>query len=71
MPKEVREALGVGPGDQLGYRIENGRVVLSAIKQPAAQDDPFACFDEWASEADTKGMLRFERWHVVAQSASR
>ena len=55
VPKEVREALGVGPGDQIGYSIRNGRVILSAIKRPLAPDDPFACFDEWASEADTEG----------------
>ncbi|MGH6895594.1 MAG: AbrB/MazE/SpoVT family DNA-binding domain-containing protein [Geminicoccaceae bacterium] len=55
MPKEVRAALGVGPGDQIGYSIQNGRVILTAIKRPVAQDDPFACFDEWALEADTEG----------------
>jgi hypothetical protein len=55
VPKEVRAALGVGPGDQIGYTIQNGRVLLSAIKRPPAQDDPFACFDEWSSEADTEG----------------
>jgi len=55
VPKEVRAALGVGPGDQIGYSIQNGRVILTAIKRPLAQDDPFACFDEWASEADTEG----------------
>jgi RHH-type rel operon transcriptional repressor/antitoxin RelB len=31
------------------------RVDLSAIKRPLAQHDPFACFDEWASDADTNG----------------
>jgi bifunctional DNA-binding transcriptional regulator/antitoxin component of YhaV-PrlF toxin-antitoxin module len=55
VPKEVRAALGIGPGDQIGYSIQNGRVVLSAIKRSVAQDDPFACFDEWSSEADTEG----------------
>jgi hypothetical protein len=55
VPKEVREALGVGPGDQIGYSIRDGRVVLSAVKAPQPQDDPFACFDEWASEADAEG----------------
>jgi antitoxin PrlF len=55
VPKEVREALGVGPGDQVGYTIQNGRVILTAIRRPAAEDDPFACFDEWTSEADTEG----------------
>ena len=55
VPKAVREALGVGPGDQIGYSIQNGRVILTAIKTPLAQEDPFACFDEWASAADTEG----------------
>jgi bifunctional DNA-binding transcriptional regulator/antitoxin component of YhaV-PrlF toxin-antitoxin module len=55
VPKEVREALAVGPGDQIGYTIQNGRVILTAIRRPLTQDDPFACFDEWASEADTEG----------------
>jgi bifunctional DNA-binding transcriptional regulator/antitoxin component of YhaV-PrlF toxin-antitoxin module len=55
VPKAVREALGVGPGDQIGYTIQSGRVILSAIKRPLAEDAPFTCFDEWASEADTEG----------------
>jgi antitoxin PrlF len=55
VPKAVREALGVGPGDQLGYAIQSGRVILSAIKRPRAEDDSFTCFDEWASPADTEG----------------
>jgi bifunctional DNA-binding transcriptional regulator/antitoxin component of YhaV-PrlF toxin-antitoxin module len=55
VPKEVRQALGIGPGDQIGYSIENGRVMLTAITRPLTQDDPLACFDEWASEADTAG----------------
>lgn len=55
VPKAVREALDVGPGDQIGYTIHDGRVVLTAVKKPSAQEDPFACFEEWSSEADTKG----------------
>lgn len=55
VPKEVREALGLRPGDRIGYTIQNGRVILSAIRRPPALDDPFACFDEWASEADMEG----------------
>jgi hypothetical protein len=51
VPREVREALG----DQIRYSIQNGRVILTAIKRPLAQDDSFACFDEWASDADTEG----------------
>jgi AbrB family looped-hinge helix DNA binding protein len=55
VPKAVREALGVGPGDQIGYTIQQGRVILAAIERPLAKDDPFTCFDEWASPADTEG----------------
>lgn len=55
VPKAVREALDVGPGDQIGYMIHAGRVVLTAVRKPPAQEDPFACFDEWASDADSKG----------------
>jgi antitoxin PrlF len=55
VPKAVREALDVMPGDQIGYTIQGSRVLLTAVKKPRPQDDPFASFDEWASEADTQG----------------
>lgn len=55
VPKAVREALNIGPGDQIGYAIHDGRVVLTAVKKPLAPEDPFACFDEWSSRADTEG----------------
>ncbi|HSA81623.1 MAG TPA: AbrB/MazE/SpoVT family DNA-binding domain-containing protein [Geminicoccaceae bacterium] len=55
LPKEVRAALGIGSGDQIGYSIRGGRVILTAVQAPQPEDDPFACFDEWASEADTEG----------------
>jgi antitoxin PrlF len=57
VPKAVREALDVGPGDQIGYTIHNGRVLLTAVRKPLSQEDPFACFEEWASEADTEGYV--------------
>ena len=55
LPKPVRDALGVGPGDQVGYRIHHGRVMLTAVRASEPPDDPFARFEEWASEADTLG----------------
>jgi bifunctional DNA-binding transcriptional regulator/antitoxin component of YhaV-PrlF toxin-antitoxin module len=55
VPKAVREALDLGPGDQICYTILDGRVFLTAMKKPLSQKDPFACFDEWASQADTEG----------------
>ena len=55
LPREVRAALQVGPGDQIGYSIHGARVTLTAVRSPQREDDPFACFEEWASEPDAKG----------------
>jgi len=53
LPREVRERLGVKPGDTLRYRVTEAGVLID--KAPAAEaDDPFAAFSEWASEADEK-----------------
>jgi antitoxin PrlF len=53
IPKPVREALGLKPGDEFAFMISDGEVRVVAA--PALGDDPFATFTEWASEADTKG----------------
>jgi antitoxin PrlF len=55
VPKAVRQALDIRPGDQIGYTIRNGWVVLTAMGKRLSQEDPFACFGEWASQADTEG----------------
>jgi antitoxin PrlF len=53
IPREVRERLGLKPGDTLRYRVTEGGVLLD--KAPANEaDDPFAAFSEWSSEADEK-----------------
>jgi antitoxin PrlF len=53
IPREVRERLGLKPGDTLRYRVTENGVLLD--KAPAAEaDDPFAAFSEWSSEADEK-----------------
>ena len=40
-------------GDELAYKIERGRVIVTkAVRIPA--DDPFATFGEWASENDRR-----------------
>jgi len=51
VPREVRDRLRVGPGDRLRYVIdENGvRIEKGAVHE---EDDPFATFAEWASEAE-------------------
>ncbi len=51
IPREVREQLGLKPGDTLRYRVTEAGVLLD--KAPAQEaDDPFATFSEWASKAD-------------------
>jgi antitoxin PrlF len=53
VPKAVREKLGLKPGDLLRYVFEGGRVVIERVRTEA-EDDPFAAFHEWASEADER-----------------
>lgn len=48
LPKEVREQLGVHPGDTLVFHYDKRGVRI----EKAPQDDPFAAFDEWSSAAD-------------------
>ena len=53
IPREVRERLGLKPGDTLRYRVTDDGVLLD--KAPTEEvDDPFATFTEWSSEADEK-----------------
>ena len=53
LPKRVREVLGLEPGDEFAFVISDGEVKV--VRAPAHREDPFACFNEWASEADRKG----------------
>jgi antitoxin PrlF len=53
IPKAVRERLGLKPGDLVRYIFEDQRVVIERARTEA-EDDPFAAFTEWASEADDK-----------------
>ncbi|HEY2071169.1 MAG TPA: type II toxin-antitoxin system PrlF family antitoxin [Rhizomicrobium sp.] len=52
IPREVRNRLGLKPGDRLCYRMTPKGVLLE--KAEAEGDDPFATFTEWASEADER-----------------
>lgn len=51
LPREVRESLGVIPGDRLRYVFDDAGVRIERVA-PAEDDDPFATFAEWASDAD-------------------
>ena len=53
IPKSVREKLGLKPGDFLRYVIQGERVVIERVKNET-EDDPFATFTEWSSEADER-----------------
>ncbi|SMF66603.1 type II toxin-antitoxin system PrlF family antitoxin [Allosphingosinicella indica] len=52
VPMAVRKALGLGPGDQIAWRIEGGEVIVGRPDDPFVNN--FSTFDEWASEADCK-----------------
>jgi antitoxin PrlF len=57
IPQPVRAALKLKPGDEIVYAIARGRVVLT--KAPGREaDDPFAVFDEWASDADERAYAK-------------
>jgi antitoxin PrlF len=53
IPQSVRAALRLKEGDEIAYSIEEGRVILTRAV-PLPQDDPFASFVEWDSEADRR-----------------
>jgi antitoxin PrlF len=55
VPRAVRLALGLMPGDDVEWVIDGDRVVMTRAR---ASGDPFVgnfdSFTEWASEADCK-----------------
>jgi antitoxin PrlF len=53
LPKQVREALGIGPGDTVRYRITDHGVLIDKAPRVADADDPFAAFAEWSGAADS------------------
>lgn len=53
IPREVREKLGLKPGDRVRYALTTKGVILEKAME-SVEDDPFAVFTEWASEADEK-----------------
>ena len=54
IPRPVRAALCLREGDEIGYVIEQDRVVLTRVRPGKAADDPFPAFTEWDGEADTE-----------------
>ena len=53
IPRQVRETLGLHPGDTLRYRLTADGILID--KAPRGEmEDPFVTFTEWSSEADEK-----------------
>jgi antitoxin PrlF len=57
IPQVVRGALGVRPGDEIAYVIEDGRVLLTkaapkSSRRGAPFEDPFVMFWEWDTPED-------------------
>ena len=52
IPKPIRAALELHPGDALAYEILDGRVMITKVQSATRLDDPFRTFREWHSEAD-------------------
>lgn len=53
IPREIRDQLGLKPGDRVRYTAtEKGVMIEKAGSQ--LEDDPFAVFSEWSSAADEK-----------------
>jgi antitoxin PrlF len=53
VPQAVRRALGVGPGDDIGWQIEDGRVAIVRIADDDGMISNFSTFTEWADEYDS------------------
>jgi len=51
VPREVREKLGLKPGDRLAYALTDKGVIIKKAKADV-ENDPFAVFNEWSSAAD-------------------
>lgn len=51
VPRQIRDRLGLKPGDTLRYRITEAGVMIEKARSES-EDDPFASFVEWASPED-------------------
>ncbi|HTZ76362.1 MAG TPA: type II toxin-antitoxin system PrlF family antitoxin [Stellaceae bacterium] len=57
IPQPVRAALRIKEGDEIAYTIEGDRVILTKATA-GPPDDPFATFNEWASDSDRRAYGR-------------
>lgn len=55
IPRAVRSALGVGPGDELSYEIDGDQVTVRRVDVDGdGLGNPFALFTEWADDLDAE-----------------
>jgi antitoxin PrlF len=55
VPRAIREALGLGPGDRLVWETENGRATVRRLVLVDPRDpfvNNFSTFTEWADDLD-------------------
>jgi AbrB family looped-hinge helix DNA binding protein len=54
VPKEIREILGLKPGDMIAYEVQNGTVTLRRVEpfDAAFHRALSATLDEWATPED-------------------
>ena len=58
IPRPVRIALHLEPGDELLYEIDDQRVILTKVRSGGKIDDPFRTFSEWISDADAEAYAK-------------
>lgn len=51
IPRAIRLALGIKPGDEIAYEIDGDRVIMRRAGDPF--DKPFASFIEWSDDLDS------------------
>jgi antitoxin PrlF len=51
IPREIREKLGVGPGDLLRYRDTEAGVLIEKVDEDLLEN-PFEAFWEWGTPED-------------------
>jgi antitoxin PrlF len=54
IPRTVRMALRLRPGDRIAYAIKNGRALVTRSDERALADDPVAAFPERNRAADAE-----------------
>jgi antitoxin PrlF len=55
LPRAVRDALGIGPGDRVVWEVEKGRATLRRLALVDPRDpfvNNFSTFTEWADDLD-------------------